>query len=298
MGIKTKKPWQGFACSAFGSCVADFVCTPLDVVKVRMQLSRSGVVGEIYSGPIDVVRTMLRNEGPRGLYKGLSPAILRACTYGSARIAFYEPIKQVIAGDTPSDKLPLHSKCLAGVGSGGLASFIFSPVDLLKVRMQGDKAGLRYTRLFPSFVSIAHEEGLSGMYRGSSATVGRAAVCGMVELATYDEFKSLFIAAESWPYGDSLPTHFAASLAAGFLSTLLSAPVDLVKSRMMNQPSDASGRPTLYTSPVQCFRKTVAAEGFRGLYAGFWPNYLRLGPHTVLVFVSVEQARHRMGWAE
>lgn len=297
MGIKTKKPWQGFVCAAFGSSVADFVCTPLDVVKVRMQLSRSGVVGEVYTGPIDVLRKMLKSEGLRGLYKGLSPAILRACTYGSARIAFYEPLKGLIAGETPADKLPFHSKLLCGIGSGGLASFIFSPIDLLKVRMQGDKMGVRYPRLFPAFASIAREEGLAGMYRGASATVARAAVCGMVELATYDEFKTMFASSQYWPYGDSLPTHVAASLCAGFLSTVMSAPLDLIKSRMMNQPSDVAGRPTLYSSPLQCLKKTVATEGARAVYAGFWPNYLRLGPHTVITFVAVEQMRLRMGWA-
>jgi len=297
MGIKTKRPWQGFICSAFGSSLADFSCAPLDLIKVRMQLSRSGVVGEVYQGSWDVVRRMLRNEGVRGLYKGLSPALLRACTYGSARIAMYEPIKELIAGDTPADQLGISSKMFAGVASGGLASFMFSPIDLLKVRMQGDKTGLRYTRLFPSFLTIVREEGLSGMYRGASATVGRAAVCAMVELATYDEFKTFFIKSKSWPHGDTLPTHFAASLAAGFVSTCVSAPIDLIKSRMMNQPTDAAGRPTLYSSPLQCLRQTVSAEGMRGLYAGFGPSYLRLGPHTMLCFVAVEQARHSMGWA-
>eukprot|EP00928_Gymnodinium_smaydae_P047449 TRINITY_DN31670_c0_g1_i1.p2 TRINITY_DN31670_c0_g1~~TRINITY_DN31670_c0_g1_i1.p2 ORF type:complete len:124 (-),score=14.14 TRINITY_DN31670_c0_g1_i1:130-501(-) len=122
-------------------------------------------------------------------------------------------------------------------------------------------------------------------------------MCGMVELVTYDEFKAMFIRADWWPYQDSLPTHFAASLAAGFLSTVASAPIDLVKSRMMNQLTSESGRPLLYRTPMECIRKTLAKEGFQGLYAGFWPNYLRLGPHTVLVFVVIDQLRHGMGWA-
>eukprot|EP00931_Biecheleriopsis_adriatica_P092646 TRINITY_DN66436_c0_g1_i1.p1 TRINITY_DN66436_c0_g1~~TRINITY_DN66436_c0_g1_i1.p1 ORF type:complete len:309 (-),score=52.55 TRINITY_DN66436_c0_g1_i1:66-962(-) len=297
MGIKVREPWQGYVCSAIGSSAADFFCTPLDVVKVRMQLSQSGVVGEVYRGPIDCTRTILRNEGAAGLYKGLSPALLRASTYGSARIGFYEPIKQLIAGNKPSEELPLVSKMLAGISSGGLASFIFSPVDLVKVRMQGDREGKRYPRLFPAFASIARSEGLSGMYRGASATVGRAAMCGMVELVTYDEFKRLFIHTSWWPFADSLPTHFAASLAAGFLSTIASAPIDLVKSRMMHQPLDSAGLPSLYGSPLQCLLTTVRNEGLAGLYAGFWPNYLRLGPHTVLVFVVIEQIRHGMSWA-
>jgi len=297
MGIKTKEFWQGLVCSAGGSCVADFVCTPLDVVTVRLQLSRSGMVGEVYHGPIHCLRTILKNEAIWGLYKGLSPSLLRACTYGSARIGLYEPLKQLVAGNAPPDQLPTRLKILAGVGSGGLASFVFSPVDLVKVRMQGNRQGNRYPRLFPAFISIARAEGLRGMYRGASATVGRAAVCGMVELVTYDEFKSAFMAAAWWPYHDSLPTHVASSMAAGLLSTLASAPIDLIKSRTMNQPVDAAGRPALYRSPLHCLQATVASEGLLGLYAGFMTIFLRLGPHNLICFVVMEQVRHRMDWA-
>jgi len=265
--------------------------------QTRLQLSRSGVVGEVYKGPIDCAMTIVKNEGFSGLYKGLSPALLRACTYGSARIGLYEPLKQLIAGDKPADQLPIGLKILAGVSSGGLASYIFSPVDLVKVRMQGDRSGKLYPRLGPAFFSIARTGGIQGMYRGSSATVARAATCGMVELVTYDEFKGRLVSASWWPFRDYFPTHVAASMAAGFLSTIASSPIDLVKSRMMNQPCDAAGNPKLYVSPMQCLRQTVVNEGFFGLYAGFWPSYLRLGPHTVLVFVVVELVRHGMNWA-
>lgn len=296
MGIKTREPWQGLVCSAYGSSIADLCCMPMDVVKVRMELCRSGVVGEVYRGPVHCISTILRREGTRGLFKGLSPALMRACTYGSARIGLYEPIKQALAGDTPADRLPLSHKALAGVGSGGLAAFIFSPVDLVKVRMQGDRHGTRYPRLLPAFVSIARKEGFFGMYRGVSTTVARAATCGMVELVTYDEFKGFFIRSAYWPFGDSLPTHAAASVAAGFLSTLATAPIDLVKSRVMNQTLDTKGRPSLYSSPGHCLRTTIAAEGLLGLYVSFWPTFMRLAPHTVLSFVGVEWLMKNMSW--
>jgi len=282
--------------SACGSVAADFVCTPMDVVKTRLQLSKSGVLGEVYSGPIDCAITIVKNEKLRSLFKGLSPALCRACTYGTARFGFYEPFKGLIAGNEPAGQLSLGTKILAGVGSGGVASYVFSPLDLLKVRMQGDRSGKRYPRLLPAFVAIAQVEGIRGMYRGSSVNVARAATCAAVELVSYGEFKEQLVASGRWPFGDSFPTHVAASMAAGFLSTIASAPIDLLKSRLMNQPCDAAGSPKLYASPLQCLRQTVASEGFLSLYAGFWPSYLRLGPHTVMVFVVAEQVRHGMNW--
>jgi len=293
MALKTKEPWQGLVAAAGGCLLADFVCTPLDVVKVRLQLSRSGVLGETYSGVVDCMQTVARNEGLRGFFKGLSPALLRAATYGSFRVGLYEPIKQSISNE--GGPPPLWVKLVSGLSSGALASFLFNPCDVVKVRMQGDRLGTRYPRLFPAFRQIAQEEGLSGLYRGASATVGRAATCACAELVTYDESKRALMAKCGWE--DTLQTHFCASMIAGLVSTAASNPIDVVKARMMNQPVNADGSPALYRTPLDCLAKTFRSEGLRGLYAGFGPSYIRLGPHTMLIFVSVEQIRHGMGWA-
>lgn len=298
MGIKTKKPWQGLVSAAAGSTVADTCCAPIDMVKVRLQLAQSGVIGERYSGVMDCVRTVLRQEGVGGFFKGLSPALLRSCTYGSARIGLYEPFKQAIAGDAPASSLSIGAKMFAGIGSGAVASFVFNPCDMIKVRMQADRDGKRYRNIFQAFRSIAQQEGVVGMYTGASATVGRAAVCAMVELVTYDEAKSSIMSRSWWPFADSLPTHLAAAMVAGLFSTIASQPIDLVKSRMLNQGRDAQGKPLLYSNPLQCVRATIAKEGIMGLYAGFGPNYARLGPHTALVFIVVEQVRQQSGWAD
>eukprot|EP00756_Hemistasia_phaeocysticola_P060906 Hpha_TRINITY_DN4422_c0_g1::TRINITY_DN4422_c0_g1_i1::g.50420::m.50420/K15104/SLC25A11, OGC; solute carrier family 25 (mitochondrial oxoglutarate transporter), member 11 len=294
MGLKTKEPWQGLVCAAGGCLLADFSCTPLDVVKVRLQLSRSGVLGETYSGVIECVQTIARNEGLPGFFKGLSPALLRAVTYGSTRVGLYEPIKKAIGGESTAPP-SLLVKLVSGLSSGALASFLFNPCDVVKVRMQGDRLGTRYPRLLPAFQQIAREEGLAGLYRGASATVGRAATCACAELVTYDESKRALMGNFGW--ADSLKTHFCASMVAGLVSTIASNPIDVVKARMMNQPVAPDGTPTLYRNPIDCLTKTVQKEGFMGLYAGFGPSYIRLGPHTMLIFVSVEQIRHGMGWA-
>ena len=38
-----------------------------------------------------------------------------------------------------------------------------------------------------------------------------------------------------------------------------------------------------------CIRKTTGKEGFFSLWKGFTPYYFRLGPHTVLTFIFMEQ---------
>ena len=112
-----------------------------------------------------------------------------------------------------------------------------------------------------------------------------------MELATYDEAKAALVAR----FGASptaVSTHFAASLAAGFLCTVASSPLDVIKSRVMNQPVDSAGRGIRYTSTLDCLAKSVAAEGVPALWKGFWPNFGRLGPHAVVTFLVIEQVRN------
>ena len=58
---------------------------------------------------------------------------------------------------------------------------------------------------------------------------------------------------------------------------------------MMNQPVSPEGKPHLYSSPVDCFLKTVRSEGPQGLYKGVTAQYIRMGPQYILTFVFFEQ---------
>lgn len=47
-------------------------CSPLDMVKTRLQNQGAAVTGGIrYSGPIDVARKIIAAEGMSGMYRGL-----------------------------------------------------------------------------------------------------------------------------------------------------------------------------------------------------------------------------------
>jgi len=51
------------------------------------------------------------------------------------------------------------------------------------------------------------------------------------------------------------------------------------------------GKPE-YTGGVDVLAKVVRREGFFALWKGFTPYYARLGPHTVLTFVFLEQMNY------
>jgi hypothetical protein len=227
---------------------------------------------------------------------------VRQATYGTLRIGMYEPVKAALgtflptsgsgAGSAAAAGAPsLLHKALAGIICGGVSSAICNPTDVIKVRMQADgsKPGVppRYRNVVHAFSTIARTEGLRGLYTGVSPTVQRAAVVAAVELASYDECKVLLV---KWGFsGTSVLTHFGASIMAGFLSSIASSPLDVMKSRVMNQPVDpVTGKGLRYSSTVDCMRKAVQSEGVLSLWKGFWPNFGE--------FLSIARGEKETGW--
>ena len=87
--------------------------------------------------------------------------------------------------------------------------------------------------------------------------------------------------------------HITASLLAGLAVTAAINPIDVVTTRLWNQPVVA-GRGTLYAGALDCAVKTIGAEGPWALYKGATAHYLRVGPHTVLTFLILEQVQALM----
>jgi len=81
----------------------------------------------------------------------------------------------------------------------------------------------------------------------------------------------------------------------GFVCSVVTSPVDLVKTRLMNQPFDHQGKGTVYSSSGDCFLKTIRSEGVFGIYKGFFPNWFRIGPHTIVAMMVYEQLRRLAG---
>ena len=65
-------------------------------------------------------------------------------------------------------------RILAGVTTGGLAVLCAQPTDVVKVRMQAEKAGepRRYTGSIMAYRTIGKTEGIKGLWKGRHLKVG------------------------------------------------------------------------------------------------------------------------------
>ncbi|XP_007441668.2 mitochondrial 2-oxoglutarate/malate carrier protein, partial [Python bivittatus] len=88
-------------------------------------------------------------------------------------------------------------------------------------------------------------------------------------------------------FEDNIFCHFCASMISGLVTTAASMPVDIAKTRIQNMRM-IDGKPE-YRNGLDVLVKVVRYEGFFSLWKGFTPYYARLGPHTVLTFIFLEQ---------
>ena len=74
---------------------------------------------------------------------------------------------------------------------------------------------------------------------------------------------------------------FALGSFAGAFGAFMVYPIDLVKTRMQNQRGADPGQ-RLYNNSIDCFKKVVRNEGFRGLYSGVLPQLVGVAPEKAI----------------
>ncbi|PAA86916.1 hypothetical protein BOX15_Mlig010689g2, partial [Macrostomum lignano] len=286
--------WVRVGLAGCSNLTAAVVTNPVDVVKIRLQIqgeAANRTSSARYAGFIRGLATVVRNEGLRGLYKGVVPSMMRDGGYGAIRVGLYEPVKRLF-GETDPANFSLWKKICSGAVTGVLGSAVATPTDLVKVRMQAFESGARYRGTWHAFVSIYAEGGVPALYKGIGPTVARAAVVTATQVPSYDHFKHTMLSRGLLKEG--LPLHFLASMFAGLMCAITTSPLDVVKTRVMNQ--DTVGlRGAAYSNAFSCAAAAIRTEGLTGLYKGFVPNWMRIGPHTVITFMIFEQLRKLVG---
>ncbi|KAF9968315.1 Mitochondrial dicarboxylate transporter [Mortierella alpina] len=277
--VKARDPfWLGGA----ASCCAAFVSHPFDLAKVRLQTTQ----GASSQGMVGTMINVARHEGVFALYNGLSASLLRQGTYSTVRFGTYDLLKEKFAPKDGS-KIPVSTMLLCGVLAGCIGGGFGNPADVVNIRMVNDgklpmEKRRHYKHAFDGLFRIVKEEGPGQLMRGLGPNMNRAVLMTSSQLVSYDGFKRQLLATP-W-FHDNLATHFASSLLAGLVATTVCAPLDVLKTRIMNS-SGAS------TSSTKMLFRIVKTEGPMALFKGWLPAFLRLGPHTIVTFIVLEQLK-------
>lgn len=264
---------------------ATSVVQPIDLIKTRMQLA--GEMGaKANKGTMSTMLNVVKTEGARNLYKGLTAALLRQATYTTARLGFYDMISTSLIDMNKGKALPFYQKLFAGMSAGGLGALVGTPAEVALIRMTADgrlpvEQRRNYKNVVDALFRIVREEGITALWKGCVPTIMRAMILNAAQLASYTQAKQVLLQSGYFP--DGVMTHFGASLISGFLATAVSLPVDMAKTRIQNQKT------AQYKNTIDVLIKVGSNEGVFALWKGFAPYFLRLGPHTIITFMVLEQ---------
>ncbi|KAI0372094.1 mitochondrial carrier [Pilatotrama ljubarskyi] len=111
---------------------------PFDLTKVRLQSQVLDAEAR-FKGPLDCLVQTWRKEGIRGLYRGLPAPIVGAMAENASLFWAYTELQNAIhwwTGMPRTQQLSLGQLALAGGGAGCLTSFVLTPIELVKCKMQ------------------------------------------------------------------------------------------------------------------------------------------------------------------
>lgn len=274
-----------FVAGLLGGVASTLAGHPFDTIKVRLQTQSVGPgIVPRYSGPIDCLRTIVREESFRGLFKGISAplgtrAIINALGFASFGMTL--EALQGGAGKSASASSLCHIVA-AGVATGVTVSPLTTAAELVKIRLQVQRGrgwfdprehfpgALRGTRMY------VRENGFWALFRGFRGTLCRDVIAYPSFFITYFSVRHHLDAVDKTFSWVTPLVSVAAGGVAGMASWASAYPVDLWKSNVQRALDFPAAPGHL------CFRHFIATRyrdlGVRGLFTGMGPTMLRAIP--------------------
>ncbi|KAF7330844.1 hypothetical protein MVEN_02423700 [Mycena venus] len=243
--------------------VAVLCMNPLDLLKVKFQVATTNPTGGIGKQIWYSLRDIQRQEGWKGLYRGLGANVAGNASSWGLYFLFYNMLKKRASDGDPSAPLSSGAILLCSAQANG-------------------------------FSSIIRTEGVSGLFRGTSLALFGVSN-GAIQFVVYERMKrwgfemkkkQYQLAGRKWTMEADKLSNTAYSIMSGgskLAALSLTYPYQVVRSRIQNNATSH-----LYPTIPVTIRRTWAQEGVRGFYRGLGTNLVRVLPGTCITFVVYE----------
>jgi solute carrier family 25 (mitochondrial citrate transporter), member 1 len=169
-----------------GVSEAILAVTPMETVKTKMIHDQNRPEGPRYRGLAHGVRTIIKEEGIGGVYRGLTPTMFKQGCNQMTRFTIFEGIKKVYLGRTGADSLAFYESLGFGSLAGFVSVYVTMPFDVVKTRMQGLEAK-KYSGALNCGVRILKEEGVLALWKGTVPRLSRVMFSGGIIFAFYEQ---------------------------------------------------------------------------------------------------------------
>eukprot|EP01063_Lacrimia_lanifica_P004477 TRINITY_DN12511_c1_g1_i1.p1 TRINITY_DN12511_c1_g1~~TRINITY_DN12511_c1_g1_i1.p1 ORF type:complete len:315 (+),score=83.30 TRINITY_DN12511_c1_g1_i1:93-1037(+) len=251
-----KRSWIAGGIAGSIGCAIGY---PLDTLKVRVQTGRVGGA-QGFGGVWQRVRT----DGALSIWQGVTIPIVSRLFLKSINYSSYGWMNGQWQKRTGVKKLEVWQYAASAGCAGLIASFVQTPVDFFKVRLQTTPKNLPLSGRCRFVYHSLPAEGskLAIFYRGYPPMLCREVAGFAVYFTVFESLQRRYRFR-----GHALPTFFAGSF-SGCVSWCLQFPFDVIKSRMQATAD-------LTSSSLDTYRALVRSDGHRALYRGLSAALLR-----------------------
>lgn len=187
---------------------------------------------------------------------------------------------------------------IAGCLGGCAGVAVGHPFDTVKVRLQTqDFLNPKYRGTWHCITDTVKNESLRGLYKGMSSPMAGVAFVNAIVFGVHGNM------VKHIQNPDSLRSQMLCGAAAGLSQSIVSSPMELIKTRVQIQTEACATTKSLscaatssstvtncssYASPMDCVRKIVTTEGWRGIFRGQLITVCRDVPGFASYFLSYE----------
>ena len=306
---------KDLAAGTVGGVAQLVVGHPFDTIKVKLQSQPTPPPGQLpkYSGAIDAVKKTIAAEGAGGLYKGMGAPLATVAAFNALLFTVRGQMETILRS-APGAPLTVNQRFVAGAGAGFAVSFLATPTELIKCRLQAQGAGAATATATAAATEagaaaatvtaavkyggpmdvakqvLRSEGGVRGLYKGLFPTFAREVPGNATMFGVYEAIKQYMAGGTDTSGLGRGSLMLAGGLAGGaFWASVY--PTDVVKSVIQ---IDDYKNPK-YSGSIDAFKKILKSEGIGGLYKGFGPAMGRSVPANAACFLAYEITRSSLG---
>ncbi|KAH3683352.1 hypothetical protein WICPIJ_005675 [Wickerhamomyces pijperi] len=262
---------------ALSGFLAGVAVCPLDVAKTRLQAQNSE---SLYRGVFGTLNIIHKNEGVRGLYKGLVPIVLGYFPTWMIYFTVYEKAKLIYPDFNQrhfgiSNDFINHS--MSAFTAGSVSTTLTNPIWVIKTRlMLQTDTNVKYKSTLDAFMKMYRQEGLTVFYSGLTPSLfGLFHVA--IHFPVYEKLKNMLHIQQNDQ--QRLWKLIIASTISKICASTLTYPHEILRTRMQLKKDQ---------SLLEITRYIYDNYGLRGFYKGFGTNLMRTIPSSGITLISFE----------
>ncbi|KAJ7980449.1 solute carrier family 25 member 44-like [Quillaja saponaria] len=269
---------------------------PTAVVKTRMQVAGSGFA---HMRGTSVFTHILKNDGIPGIFRGFGTSAIGSLPGRVLALTSLEMSKDMMLKHTKDLDMPEATRIGVANGVAGMVSNLvscvyFVPLDVIcqRLMVQGLPGTTFCNGPFDVVCKVIKSEGFRGLYRGFGLTAVTQSPASALWWGSYGAAQHIIW--RGLGYGDDLdkkPSHLemvtvqaTAGMLAGACSSVITTPIDTVKTRLQVMDNYGVGRPSV----LKTAKTLLKEDGWWGFYRGFGPRFLNMSLYGTTMIVTYE----------